>query len=266
VEPQDVDDRGEPVDRSDQDRAVLDIGVRLGLAGGRDPDRSVVVALRERGDAGWDRRREKQRLARRRRRRGLEDPLELVAEPHVEHLVGLVEHGRAQPLERQRAAAEVVTQPARRPDHEVWAARQRLVFALDVHPADAGRDRPARLRVQPGQLARDLHRQLAGRRDDERERPLRGALLARDLREPLGIAEQGRRDREPERDGLARAGLRRHHQIRRRVADLEDRALDRRRLGEAAIDQREEQGRVRTEERHGPPFIQGGFDHRNEAA
>ena len=52
----------------------------------------------------------------------------------------------------------------------------------------------------------DLQRQLAGRRDDQRQR-LAGGL------EALGVAEQGRGHGEAEGDGLAGAGLRGDEQV-----------------------------------------------------
>ena len=46
------------------------------------------------------------------RRRVLEDPVDVLGEAHVEHLVGLVEDQRLQPVERQGIAAHVVHDPA----------------------------------------------------------------------------------------------------------------------------------------------------------
>jgi hypothetical protein len=52
----------------------------------------------------------------------------------------------------------------------------------------------------------DLLGELAGRADDERTR-------CAGLVEPLGLAEEARREREAERDGLAGAGLGRDEEI-----------------------------------------------------
>src|SRR6185369_13646580 len=45
-----------------------------------------------------------------------------------------------EPLEHERAAREVIAQPARRADHDVDAVRQRVALAPRIHAADAGRD------------------------------------------------------------------------------------------------------------------------------
>ncbi len=53
----------------------------------------------------------------------------------------------------------------------MWLALlQRARLAADFHAADAGDDVAAGVLVQPVELARDLEREFARRRDDERER------------------------------------------------------------------------------------------------
>ena len=79
------------------------------------------------------------------RRSRVEYLLEILAEAHVEHLVGLVEHGDAQLRQVERAALEMVAQPPRRSDDDMGAVLQRAALLHRVHAADAGRDpRPGR--------------------------------------------------------------------------------------------------------------------------
>ena len=52
----------------------------------------------------------------------VEDLLEFLAKAHVEHLVGLVEHGDAQRREVERAALEMIAQAAGRADDDMGAA------------------------------------------------------------------------------------------------------------------------------------------------
>ena len=80
-------------------------------------------------------------------RRGVEDLLELLAEAHVEHLVGLVEHRYAQGREVERAAFEMIAQPSRRADDDVRAACQCPALLHRVHAADAGDHARAGVRV-----------------------------------------------------------------------------------------------------------------------
>ncbi len=70
---------------------------RGGLPGDRDAHGVLQVLRRDRPDARRQRRREERRLARLRRRR--EDRVEVLGEPHVEHLVRLVEDERPQAVE-----------------------------------------------------------------------------------------------------------------------------------------------------------------------
>jgi hypothetical protein len=135
------------------------------LADGRDAQRVLLVALGERDDRPRHGRREEQGAALRRRR--VEDLLEILAKAHVEHLVGLVEHDDLELRQVERAAFEMVAQPPRRADDDMGALRERAPLLHRVHAADAGRDPRAGLGVEPGELAADLQRQLAGRGDDQ---------------------------------------------------------------------------------------------------
>ena len=110
-------------------------------------------------------------------------------------------------------------------------------------------DPRAGLGVEPRQLAVDLQRELARRRDDQRAR--RAGLL-----EPLGFAEQARRERETERDGLARAGLRGDEEVAIGLG-LEDGGLDRGGLGVAARGEGAAEGGMGSGERQGRATLVG---------
>ena len=139
-------------------------------------------------------------------RGGGEDEFEILAKTEVEHLVGLVEHDGAQLRNIERAARDVVAQPAGRADDDMRALFQRSALLAHVHAADAGAEARAGFLVEPFEFAVDLHREFACRRDDQRAGRA-GAV------EALGAAKQRRRNRDAEGDGLARAGLGRDQQV-----------------------------------------------------
>ena len=198
VEAQDVEDRVLGVAGVHVHRAVFDVGVLAGFGLDRDPLGVALVALRQPGDGGGHGGREHQGAA----GRGgfVEDELELFAEAEVEHLVGLVQHHGAQPGEVDVAALDVVAEAPGGGDDDVTAPVERAPFAARVHAADAGGDDGAGLGIEPAELAADLHRQFAGRRDDQREGAGGGA-------EAGAVAQEVRRDGQPEAHGLAGTGL-----------------------------------------------------------
>ncbi len=136
-----------------------------GLGGDRHPHRVAQVALGDLEDAARHRGREERRLAL--AGHGGENRFQLVGEAHVEHLVGLVEHDRLDGVEIERAAAEVVQRAAGRRDDDVHAALERAqllahrLAAVDRQHPDA--------QAAPVAVHRlgDLHRQLAGRHQDQ---------------------------------------------------------------------------------------------------
>ena len=197
-EAQQVDDRVLDLVRGDADGAIFDVAVRLVAADRVDADGVVLVALGQLHDVTRQGGREQQGAAL--GLGGVEDELQVFAEAHVQHLVGLVEDGDLQLGQVQVAALDVVAQAARRTDDDVGAVVQGALLAASVHAADAVDDHGLGLGVQPGQLAIDLHGQFAGRGDDQAQR-LGGAV------EGFSLAQQGRRGGQTERDGLARAGL-----------------------------------------------------------
>jgi hypothetical protein len=184
-----------------------------GLAG-RDPlardldlHRVAQVAPGDRHDPRRHGGGEERRLPRRGGR--FEDRLEILGEAHVQHLVGLVEHHQADPLQIERPAPEVVERAPRRGDHHVHAPPQSAELLLECLPAvDRQHPDAERLPVAVHRLGH-LHGQLAGRYQDERahtgslssqslqQRQREGGRLAgagRGLAQEVAAVEQ-RRDR-----------------------------------------------------------------------
>ncbi len=136
-------------------------------------------------------------------RGGRQDLLEVLLEAHVEHLVGLVQHQGRQPVEVQRAPAQVVQGAAGGGDDDVDAAAQGadlLVHAgAAVHRQDAD---VAGLAVAVHGLG-DLHGQLAGGDQDQRGHPVA----------QVGVGVQRLQQRQREGGGLARPGGRLPEQV-----------------------------------------------------
>ncbi len=165
-----------------------------------------------------DRRREQARLAARGQVRV--DLAHVGPETQREHLIGLVEHEHPHLVEHQPAGAEVVEDPARRADDHLVARVDPLELlritdtAVDRQAADALR------RAERLDLGGDLLGELAGRREHERLTP-------------EGVGVDAGDDRDPERAGLAAAGLRLDDQIGAGAHQRHDTRLDRHRLGPA---------------------------------
>ena len=127
----------------------------------------------------------------------------------------------------------MIEQSPRRRHDEIDSRAQRLCLPLR---ADAAVHRDARERRavrKPIEVFVDLSGELAGRREhqDARSRGDRvGAAVC--------SGEQSLHDRQEERGGLARSGLRAGDEIRSREDQRKDGTLDRRRPNEAAIGQR----------------------------
>ncbi|MHC2734678.1 hypothetical protein ACVMFA_000439 [Bradyrhizobium liaoningense] len=159
---------------------------------------------RQRDDAARKRRREQQRAAR--LRRGLENEFHVLAKAEIEHLVGLVEHDGGEFGDVETAAPQMIAEPPGRADDDVRAGRQFALLAPRIHAADTGDDAPAGMLVEPGQLALNLKRELAGRRHDQGERRGRRSEL-------LGVIKKILRDGQSVGDRLAGAGLGRHQKV-----------------------------------------------------
>ena len=151
VEAKQVDHGMLDVGRGHGHRLIGDVPMPLIVAEGLDAQRVLLVALGERDDRPRHGRREQQGAAF--LRRGVEDLLELLAKAHVEHLVGLVEHRDAQGRQVERAAFQMIAQPAGRADDDVRAACQCAALLHRVHAADAGDDARAGVGVEPVELA-----------------------------------------------------------------------------------------------------------------
>ena len=134
-----------------------------------------------------------------------ENFFKIVAEAHVEHFVGFIEHDIAQAGEIECAAFEVIAQAARGADDDLGPVVECTAFLDCVHTADTRCDAQARLGEQPHQFAADLQRQFARGCDHQRQ----GAAA-----KAFGFGFEnafGHGDAKGNR--LARAGLCRHEQI-----------------------------------------------------
>jgi len=127
----------------------------------RDPDRCPEVTIGDPPDGRRDRRREEGRLPRRRYR--AQNGLQILGEPHVEHLVRLVEDDDLDGVEPEAAAGQVIDGPARGRDDDVDAAPQAAELLADRLTAVDGKDTDAKVATIAGEGLGDLHRQLAGR-------------------------------------------------------------------------------------------------------
>ena len=193
----------------------------------------------ERRDARRERRGEQRRLAHFRSRR--EDRVEVLGESHVEHLVGLVEDERAEAAESERAAVHVVERAPGRRDDDVHPALQRLQLRLHRRAPVNGEDADADLAAVPVDGLGELHRELAGRNENE----------DRGRDPPFGLRADAVEDRERESGRLP--GARRC--LREDVTALEERrdrrALDGRGLLVPQGDERAHEARVEAKGREG---------------
>ena len=195
----DVDDGVLFVAGGDEQGLVFDVDVLALLGLGGNARRILLIAGGEGGNAFRHGGREHQCTAL--FRRTLEDQLELLAEAHVEHLVGLVQHHDAHAASDEGAALDMVCQATGRADDDVRAAFEGTAFVAHVHAANAGRKAGAGNAVKPAEFARDLHGQFARRRNDQGKRRGGGG-------ERVFAGQERVCHGEAEGDGLAGAGLR----------------------------------------------------------
>ena len=119
----------------------------------------------------------------------VQDVVYVVYEPHVEHRVGLVEHCVRYPVELDRAALQVVDEPARRGHYDLDALPERV--KLHLHPLAAvdGGGPYASVPCKLAYLVRDLHGQLpSGRHDEALYAPARLYVLQHGDRVRGGLA------------------------------------------------------------------------------
>ena len=124
-----------------------------------------------------------------------EDRLDVDDEAHVEHPIRLVEDDGMDPIEAELAATDEVEDASRRADHDLRAVLERGDLAVHARAAVDGDGADVAELAEALDLLRDLHAELAGRGQDQRLHPERGGIDLLD-------------DRDPERGGLAGAGLR----------------------------------------------------------
>ena len=176
------------------------------LADGRDAQRVALVALGERDDRPRHGRREQQRAARRRAwRRGFpraprESPCRASRRPRRAPTT-------CELRQVERAALEMVAQPPRRADDDrARPATARGAPSIASMPPTQVDDPRAGLGVEPVELAADLQRQLAGRRDDQRQRARARRRPCR-WRRAIAPPSPGRRRRScPTRSAPRRSG------------------------------------------------------------
>ena len=133
--------------------------------------------------------------------RGLaKDEFQILAEPQIQHFVGLVQHGDAQTAQIQRITLDMVLQPPWRAHDDMCAPVQIAPLGAHIHATDAGRKAGLGRGIKPLQFAVNLQSQFAGWGNDQRQWGRRRA-------KPVGPVQQPLRHRQPKRHGLARPGL-----------------------------------------------------------
>ena len=151
------------------------------------------------------------------------DPLDVRDEAHVEHPVGLVQHEDLDLAQVDALLLDVVEQASRRGDEDLDAAAHDRQLLLDVDAAVDDRRAQVRVLAVGAEGLLDLHRELAGRREDQRAHrmPRRRRAGVRHRRELL-------QDRQREAGGLAGAGLGAAHHVLAGENDGDRLHLDRR--------------------------------------
>ena len=126
-----------------------------------------------------------------------DDPLHVRQEAEVEHLVGLVEHQRADCAQVQVAPLGQVEEPARGTDDDVHAGRQRVDLRFVGAAAVDGKHLHPHVDRGDAQVVGDLDRQFPGGHDHEGLRQAALSVLFDQLEQ-----------RDAERQGLPGAGPR----------------------------------------------------------
>ena len=171
-----------------------------------------------------ERRREQQGLPVRRALR--HDPPDIVDEAHVKHAVSFIDDDDFDLAELNQPALHVVHHPAGRTDDQVHAAFEVLRLLLPVHAAKHHDRFQISVLAQVLGIFRDLQRELARRRDNDRTwRCGMAALGSQHLR------ERG----DEKRRGLAGACLRLTHEVSAIETLGQRRSLNRRAVGETQI-------------------------------
>ena len=150
-------------------------------------------------DRGFHRRRETHGLTFLRQRRG--DALQRRQKSHVEHPVRFIEDQNAQIAEVEQLAVEKILEPAGSRNDKPGATTNRAELPAFAHSSNDARCLGQLLPAQQIVLFDDLHREFAGRHENERRDPGRVAL------------EQSLHHGDQKRERFARSGLRRGENI-----------------------------------------------------
>ena len=174
------------------------------------------------------RRREEQRLPLARVRQRRRDPLDVGPEAHVHHPIRLVEHEGIDAREVDGVAALMIHQPPGRGDDDVDASLEGAFLRAHLDAAVDGDAREIGVIGEALHVVFDLHAELTRRREDQhaREAAFRGPFGPR--------LEDAVQDRQHEGHGLAGARVGAADHVMPLQRDRNHRALDRRRLQEAA--------------------------------
>ena len=179
---QDVHQPLETATRGDHVDPMEDILVLLPLLRQGQGQGGVEVAVRQRAHLGGHRRREEPRAAILRQR--VQDGLQLLAEPHVQHLVALVQDDAANVPGPQTAALDVVPRPSRGPHDDRRPLPEGPELRRHLEPSDEGHHRDVEVAHQPLRLPRGLLRQLPGRSQHQKmRRALRDAHILQEGQE-----------------------------------------------------------------------------------
>ncbi len=165
-----------------------------------DGRRILHEPARELPDVFRVRRREHQVLPHRRQQ--LQHPLDGVDEAHVEHAIRFIEHEAFDVAQVDRALLGEIEQAARRRDQEVATVAKRVDLRVDAHAAEHDDGAQVEIFAVGPRVLGDLCGELARGREHQGARRTVGNA-------PVELRE----NRQHERGGLARAGLRAREHI-----------------------------------------------------
>ena len=187
--------------------------------------RIAQQALGQRGDRLRHRCREQQRMAIRRQRR--DETLDRLGKAHVEHLIGFVEHQCLELRQVAKALVDEVEQASRCGDDDVDALFQRLDLMELADPAEDRHHARVQMAAEAFEAGGDLRHQFARGREHEDARTT--------ARRRAGIGSETVQQRQYERCGLARAGLRHAENVTAAKEDRDRLRLDRGRVRKALL-------------------------------
>ncbi len=133
-------------------------------------------------------------------RHGIQQPLDVGPEAHLQQPIRLVQHQMAQLAQSQQLLGQQIPQSPRGCHQQLRPQCQFGLLQLLRHPAAQGHQPQTQPGGRPLQRLAHLHRQLAGRHQHQPLYPISGRI------EPL-------QQRQPERQGLAAAGAGQRQQI-----------------------------------------------------